>query len=263
MEEGGGFEPPESLTPQRFSKPSHSAALAPFRLARLSALRAESAEELLQESSRFAGEEAVFDRRVVPKAWVAHHVVQACSGTGLEIGSAIYESPDASRLSGTSAHDAWFEGDDKGAIGQAPATQLFARVAQHQHLGVRSRIIRDFAFVVAPRDDLAFEQDHCPHRHVAMSKRGTRFVECDIHRFKMEMRLICHEENVPNRGALRRIAHCLLCCAVSAAPRASAFSAVKPPEPCQRTSPLLSTNTTAIVDVSVIPSGVVSRLTSP
>ena len=31
MAEGGGFEPPVNLRPRRFSKPFHSAALAPFR----------------------------------------------------------------------------------------------------------------------------------------------------------------------------------------------------------------------------------------
>ena len=36
MAEEVGFEPTVSLHPQRFSRPSHSAALAPFRLATLS-----------------------------------------------------------------------------------------------------------------------------------------------------------------------------------------------------------------------------------
>ncbi len=95
MAEGVGFEPTVGTNPQRFSRPSHSAALAPFRLARLSASSAKRTEELLQQLFRFACKNAMHHGRIVVEARVRTHVVEAGGGAGLQVCSAVHQRPDS------------------------------------------------------------------------------------------------------------------------------------------------------------------------
>ena len=62
MAEGVGFEPTVGIHPQRFSRPSHSAALAPFRLATLSVGSSRSFRWRVAEGVGFEPTEACASR---------------------------------------------------------------------------------------------------------------------------------------------------------------------------------------------------------
>ena len=187
MAEGVGFEPTVGTNPQRFSRPSHSAALAPFRRGTLSAF----GEKVRQERRTFSSQNAVLERRVVVEARVGAHVVESGGGTGLRVSRTEDKTADAGIQQRPGTHHAGLQGDHQSAVVETPASESSRGVAQCKHLGVRSGITGLFAFVVARGNHLAVVQHNGSDGNVTMGNGCSGLRECFAHRGFVCCALLC------------------------------------------------------------------------
>jgi hypothetical protein len=173
-----GFEPTVGTNPQRFSRPSHSAALAPFRSGTLSAF----GEKIGQQCRTLGGKNAVAERRIVVETRIGTHVVQARGGTGLQVGGTENQATDAGIQQSAGTHHAGLECDVQGAIIESPAPEARGSILQSKHLGMCRRVARLLTLVVSRSDDLSVVHHDGTDRNIAVCKRHLRLAQCIAHR---------------------------------------------------------------------------------
>ena len=191
---------PRTLARRTLSRRVPSAARAPFRRSRLSAL----GEELLQESSGLCCQYAMYDRRVVIEPGVGTDVVETGGRSTLQVRGAIDDRANSSVQCSSCTHDTRLQGDDQSAIVETPTSESRCSVAQGEYLCVRCRIRLQFTFVVSSRNDTVLVNDNRSDRYVPVLETSTSFDESSVHRIDRALRNAATERPPFERTPLER-----------------------------------------------------------
>ena len=189
MAERGGFEPPVQLPTRWFSKPVHSAALAPLRArrARRSAARAPGSfqtpsgpttwpgsdsgspasfalKERLQERGRLFGEDSFCDRGSVVETLVREDLAERGTAPELGISSPPDDSPYSSMGECPGTHETGLQRRETGRPNQPLGPHSPGRIPDGQEFRMGSWVDQGPGLVVTTADDLLTEDDHRTNR---------------------------------------------------------------------------------------------------
>ena len=100
------------------------------------------AKKLVSSAAALLGQQAAGDLGVPVEARLAEHVEHAAGGAGLRVGRAVDDARHPRPHDRARAHRAGLDRHVQDGVGDPPAAELRAGLAQRQHLGVRGRVRR-------------------------------------------------------------------------------------------------------------------------
>jgi hypothetical protein len=109
----------------------------------------------------------------------------AAGRAGLRIAGAEDDAGDARVHDRAGAHRAGLQRHVERAVRQPVVAAALAGIAQRHHLGMGGRVVAADGLVEAAADDLAVENHHGAHRHLAASRRLAREVERRAHEIRV------------------------------------------------------------------------------